>query len=260
MKVLVLSDVHSNIFALEAIWTHEQTADMILCAGDLVDYGTHPLETLSWLIDHKAICVLGNHDQCLIETYKNGRFSEKFIPPQDFKWVHHNCNNLTPDSVDYLENLPISVSLTFDGFFYIMRHHSLMGYNTVESLMQFETLWQQLKKPDIQNDQDKPRRFIFGHTHLQRLNHLSPFCEWLNPGSASYRRPHDPDKNAHYAIIQDGNIQLKTVPYDRVSPFHIVEQLIVNKAMMQTELQDAAFFFGNALTTRDPLPEIEVLQ
>ena len=42
MKILALSDIHSNIYALDAIWDKEKDADLIVAAGDLVDYGPFP--------------------------------------------------------------------------------------------------------------------------------------------------------------------------------------------------------------------------
>jgi hypothetical protein len=69
MKALILSDVHSNIVALEAIWAREGDADAIYCAGDLVDYGVYPRETLAWMRAHNVVCVQGNHDRQVAETF-----------------------------------------------------------------------------------------------------------------------------------------------------------------------------------------------
>jgi len=49
MKALIISDIHSNIYALEAIWAQERDNDIIYCAGDLVDYGPFPKEVLDWV-------------------------------------------------------------------------------------------------------------------------------------------------------------------------------------------------------------------
>ena len=89
MKILVLSDIHSNIFALEAIWKRERDSDLILCAGDLVDYGPHPKEVVDWVRAHSVICVQGNHDQFLISSYRSGRTLER-VPAEERAWVHHN--------------------------------------------------------------------------------------------------------------------------------------------------------------------------
>ncbi len=56
--------------------------------------------------------------------------------------------------------------------------------------------------------------------------------EWLNPGSASYRRPDDPDKTAHYATITDGEIRLKQIPYDRKPQFEKAKEFINTDKMM----------------------------
>lgn len=66
--------------------------------------------------------------------------------------------------------------------------------------------------------------------------------EWINPGSISYRRPDDPDKTAHYAVILDGNIQLKSIAYDRTLQLAEAKRLLKNDRMMRTELQDFMFF------------------
>ena len=39
MKVLIISDIHANMDALNAVWARESDADAILCAGDVVDWG-----------------------------------------------------------------------------------------------------------------------------------------------------------------------------------------------------------------------------
>ena len=42
MKALIISDIHSNIYGLEAVYKKEKDSDIIYCAGDLVDYGPFP--------------------------------------------------------------------------------------------------------------------------------------------------------------------------------------------------------------------------
>ena len=66
MKALVVSDIHSNIYALQAIWEQEHDSDVIYCAGDLVDYGPFPSEVIQWVREHEVICVGGNHDAWVV--------------------------------------------------------------------------------------------------------------------------------------------------------------------------------------------------
>ena len=69
MKLLILSDVHANPCALDAIWAKESDCDAIYCTGDLVDYGPFPVEVIRWFREHNVKCVLGNHDAELIEFH-----------------------------------------------------------------------------------------------------------------------------------------------------------------------------------------------
>ena len=46
MKVIVLSDVHANIWALDAVLEQEREYDLLCFAGDMIDYGTAPAEVI----------------------------------------------------------------------------------------------------------------------------------------------------------------------------------------------------------------------
>lgn len=46
MKVLVLSDVHANIWALDTVLKQESEYDLLCYAGDMIDYGTAPAEVI----------------------------------------------------------------------------------------------------------------------------------------------------------------------------------------------------------------------
>jgi len=64
MKLLIISDIHSNYEALLAV-AHAEKVDEIWCLGDLVDYGPEPAEVVQWVRHHASQCVLGNHDYAL---------------------------------------------------------------------------------------------------------------------------------------------------------------------------------------------------
>ena len=79
MKALVISDVHSNLLALEAVWKKEGDSKAVYCAGDIADWGLYPRETIAWLREHDARCVRGNHDDDLLACRKGGAFNR--MPP-----------------------------------------------------------------------------------------------------------------------------------------------------------------------------------
>ena len=64
MRVAVISDVHSNLQALEAVLedANEAVIDELWCLGDVVGYGGRPSECLALVRERAAICLGGNHD------------------------------------------------------------------------------------------------------------------------------------------------------------------------------------------------------
>ena len=61
MKLLVLSDIHSNYVALKTILENERY-DLIAFAGDIVDYGPNPVECIDIIREYADYKVMGNHD------------------------------------------------------------------------------------------------------------------------------------------------------------------------------------------------------
>lgn len=251
MKLLVISDIHSNIWALQKILETEPHFDLLCCAGDLVDYGTAPREVIERMQAFDKIqMVRGNHDLHTVNIWKEQHFWD--IPPTEYKWVHHNCRRLDEAGIRYLENLPLHLTFEADGYVYLIQHQYDESYGIIESRCQFDEYWDAHADSKYRNA--GKRRMIFGHSHRQCVHVLGDGMEWLNPGSISYRRPDDPDKTAHYAVIEDGIIRLCRVFYDRSRLFKEARELAREHGMMTTELQDFFFFFGDAVTSRDPLP------
>jgi diadenosine tetraphosphatase ApaH/serine/threonine PP2A family protein phosphatase len=64
LRVAVISDVHSNLHALEAVLAEVDVAevDELWCLGDLVGYGPRPNECVALLRERAAVCLAGNHD------------------------------------------------------------------------------------------------------------------------------------------------------------------------------------------------------
>jgi putative phosphoesterase len=236
MKALVVSDIHSNIYALQAIWEREHDSDVLYCAGDLVDYGPFPCEVLAWMRDHNAVCVQGNHDAWVVMHYRQCP-NLWDIPEDEYLWVHHNARRLSEDEVEFLEQLPQSVSFVMDGITYHMQH-LFREYESILSLYEFRRFWREHVPATVADLPNK--RLIFGHTHRQAIHYLSDGELWLNPGSVSYRRPDDPTKEAHYLTITDGVISLKALAYDRTPLYEAVKR----ERMKQAELDVAYTFFG----------------
>lgn len=245
MKILLLSDIHANFDALRAV-ERAETWDEVWCCGDLVDFGPDPVPVIRWMQAHGARCVLGNHDAHVLTL--TGEDCRRAWDARTWQWAHQNYEQLSGGDLVYLRSLPKTLSLFADGVPYQMQHQYDGGYGIVESQDQFNHFWQ--------GEPAAERRLLFGHTHRRCMHLLGEGALWLNPGSVSYRRPDDPDKRAHYMVIEDGRVRFGAVSYDRSALLSKTQEIHRSGRMLATNLQDAYFFFGDARTTRDPLPEI----
>lgn len=248
MKILLLSDIHSNIQALQAVLHVEGNVDLLVCAGDLVDYGISPAQIVDYFRTYSGELKLvqGNHDAHVVSVFYDE--SWKTVSGDENKWVHHNCRLLSESNIEFLNVLPKQSVFFADNWWYLLTHQYDDRYRIIECKKQFEDFWRCFTPEEIW---DYPkRRVIFGHTHRQCQCILNNGIEWLNPGSLSYRRPDDPDKHAHYMVIQDGMVTCKQEPYDRSIQFALAAEYHKKKTMMETEIQDFYFFFGDASTSR----------
>ena len=254
MRLLILADIHANIAALRSIEKDAGRIDAVYCAGDYVDYGTDPHEIIRWLKEHNAVCVMGNHDAHLLRILALGE-AEAFRGTARYQWVHDNIDRITVSDADFLRALPNKVCFSSDGINYLMQHQMQEGtYDVPENLQCFNDLWANgYKNRAVQGIE---KRMIFGHTHRRCVHVLDNDRLWMNPGSASYRRPDDPDKRAHYMIVENGRVEFRAVSYDRSTMLERTLVYVRTGTMLETDLQDAMFFFGEAKTTREPLPRV----
>ncbi|MFT5702132.1 MAG: putative phosphodiesterase [Desulforhopalus sp.] len=73
MRTAVLSDIHANLEAFEAVLYHaeKREVDSYVCLGDVVGYGANPNECIEILSSLSCPCLLGNHDAAVLEIPLN---------------------------------------------------------------------------------------------------------------------------------------------------------------------------------------------
>ncbi|MGD0802626.1 MAG: metallophosphoesterase family protein [Candidatus Bathyarchaeia archaeon] len=188
MKILVVSDIHSNLVALEAVLEDAGHWDAAISAGDIVGYGPNPEECIDRLYFKGFRCVLGNHDNA-VATIETDWFNDD---AQDA--IKINRSKLTLASLRWLGRLPIELKLELDGYKISVYHGSptepLTSYIYPDSAKtQAENLLS-LTGSDI---------LILGHTHVPYMiendSHLM-----LNPGSVG--QPRDGDPRASYILLE----------------------------------------------------------
>lgn len=222
------------MYALEAIWQAERDSDLVVCTGDLVDYGPEPQAVVDWMRDQDALCTQGNHDAFLVRMHRRGHIGDK-VRLMERMWVHHNAARLDAAAIDYLDQLPPALTFEADGRFYAMTH-LYDEYQEIVSIHAFE----QFCGERFVGLNGRLPRLIFGHTHRQSVRLLSDRHLWLNPGSASYRRRDDPDQTAHYATIVNGRIALHRLAYD-ITPLRRYGEQV---AVRELELERYRNFFA----------------
>ena len=69
MKIAIISDIHGNIYALRNIIDKidDEKVDFIICLGDLVGYGPHPNEVVSFIKRKNILCIKGNYDASVVD-------------------------------------------------------------------------------------------------------------------------------------------------------------------------------------------------
>ncbi|MDP9251376.1 MAG: metallophosphatase family protein [Chloroflexota bacterium] len=93
MRVGLLSDIHANLVALEAVLAAVGKADALWVTGDTVGYGPDPGDTLALLRERKALLVQGNHDRAVAtgegleyfhdQAAEAARLHQQWLSPED---------------------------------------------------------------------------------------------------------------------------------------------------------------------------------
>ena len=199
MTILIISDLHGNLEALEAL---PRNFDHLWVLGDLVNYGPNPAEVIQFVREHASAVVRGNHDHA-IAFNEDPRCSERFRQMAD-ETSRFTRSVLGEQDLNYLRNLPLKIGFEESGIRVLMCHatpgHPLFEYRTPESPLWFR-------------DQAEPSSSVLlvGHTHLP-FQLTSAGRSVVNPGSVGQAKHGRPE--ACYAKWEDSRITLHTVPYD----------------------------------------------
>lgn len=199
MRILVLADIHANWAALSAI---RESYDACFVLGDIVEYGAEPIECIDWVRKHATVAIRGNHDHSVSQR----------VPPPTGAGLRglagatrqQHWNLLSASHLKFLSRLPVSQTLELDHRRFYMVHAT--PRDPMDEYLAVDPVGWQQRLAGIDAD-----LVCVGHTHVQFRLELRKM-QLLNPGSVG--QPRDGDPRAAYAIIEDGEIQLKRVEYD----------------------------------------------
>lgn len=217
MRYLIISDIHANLVALEAVLQDaEGEWDQIWCLGDIVGYGPDPNECVALLRRHDHLSLSGNHDWAVLGKLEIDSFNREASAA--IRWTQEA---LSQENYDYLAELPSLLVLQP----FTLAHASPR-----------QPVWEYLldEAGAAQNFAYFETRYCFvGHTHTPVIfaetssgARRAPLPEpgaplelgaqrlIINPGSVG--QPRDSDPRAAYGIL-DGEAltwEYRRVAYD----------------------------------------------
>ena len=222
MRLALLTDLHANLEALEAVLEHAQRqgAEKLAFLGDLVGYGADPgpvVDRVQAAVAAGALAIKGNHDEA---TTRGPPAAMRADAARAVTWTREH---LRPEQLAFLAALPLTIQQG-DRLFV---HASAEDPSRWVYVLSAADAGRSLRAT-------RAREIISGHTHTPGLYHLAgdgsvgafrpvpgtpikltAFHRWLViPGSVG--QPRDGNPAACYAMLDDaaGVLVYHRVPYD----------------------------------------------
>jgi predicted phosphodiesterase len=224
MRCLVISDIHSNLAAFQAVLDDaEGKYDKVWCLGDLVGYGPNPNECIELLANLDHLGIAGNHDWAVL-----GKLDVDDFNPDARHVSLWTRNELTESNHEFLKSLPVAL---------IQEEQFTLVHGSPR-----HPIWEYILYPAVAQlnfEHFSTPYCLVGHTHSPVIfyapDNPGEICEALvpsanngpeslddrqqilNPGSVG--QPRDGDPRSSYAILDLDNL---TFEYHRI-PYPVAE-------------------------------------
>ncbi len=199
MRVALLSDIHANEPALQAVLSDlsADAVDLVICVGDIVGYGPDPSACVSRMREHADSCVAGNHDR---EANTPERYGGH---PTAGPGLKHTYDQLDDDQLTWLAELPERRRLEDDSIMVAHSHPDPAHTDQYVYPEDFSTVGATVDTEFL----------VMGHTHVQGAETVEGTLV-INPGSVG--QPRDGEPGAAYAVVDtdDQSADLRRVDYD----------------------------------------------
>lgn len=228
MKIGLLSDIHGNFKAFEAVLDDmaAENVDHIICLGDVATLGPQPRQVIKKLRVLKVDCIMGNHDEALsnIENLENYRIPS--ILSSTMKWCRHLLND---EEMEFISKFKKNIDIPLNDDESLIAYHGSINSNTVGVLPETSD-----KEAEDLISQRKAVIMVGGHTHLQmdRVINGTRIVSTGSVGCPFVSTPvfgEEPDllKVAQYGLVDysDGkiNVLLKSIQYDIESYLRVLK-------------------------------------
>ena len=218
MPILILSDIHANYVALQAVLDQAGTVEVLWCLGDTVGYGPQPNECVACMREQADVMLVGNHDLGVLGTISLATFNREARMANEW-----NGQQLDADKRDFLLSLEPMAQVN--------------DTVTLAHASPRDPVWEYILSTEIAAESfevlQTPLCFV-GHTHQAavytehagKLSYMRPADGFvlelepekryiINPGSVG--QPRDGDARAAWALYDP---EAATVTFRR-SSYHI---------------------------------------
>jgi putative phosphoesterase len=208
MKIAIITDVHGNLPALQAVLkaTQRDGVDLLVHLGDVIAIGPFPAECLDVLLNvSKAQFIMGNHDKWLVHGLPQPQpewMSDGEVMHQ--QWTH---KQIAPAQKTAVSLWPMLIQHNFTGVSVSFLHYALAANGR-----DFMPIINQPTATDFDLIFPATELVFYGHTH--RTSDIQGRARYINPGSLGCQ----PEAVAPYTIVVLANgrytIEHHTIPYD----------------------------------------------
>ena len=227
MKIAVISDIHGNDVALEAVLADLRGAgwdegDPLVCLGDAIQGGPQPAEVVARLRDLACPVVMGNADAWLLTGEETGDEAISDSRRQQMDAVRAwSLSRLSEADRAFIAGFQPTVTLSLDGDRRLLCFHgSPHSFDDVILPTTAEADFTALLTPFL------PAIQTGGHTHMQQIRRIGRSADFFfNPGSVGLAYSHQQpdtafyaDPWAEYAVLSTAQgtvrLELRRVPFD----------------------------------------------
>jgi len=212
MRLAIISDIHANLHALEAVWQdlEQQHPEAVYCLGDLVGYGAYPNEVVAFIRERQVPTIMGNYDEgvgldlhdcgCVYRDPELARLGDLSL-----LWSREHTSG---ENKQYLQGLPLQIRLPDGRPTLLLVHGSPRKMN--------EYLYEDRPRATFERIAAVAAAdvLLFGHTHLPYQKKVDKVL-FVNTGSVG--KPKDGDRRAGYVILEMGRrprVEFRRVEYD----------------------------------------------
>ncbi len=227
MKLAVISDLHSNREALEAVFDHIGGLGIqdVVCLGDIVGYGPDPEFCVDLVRGHTRWCLMGNHDEALFRDASD-------FNPHARKAIEYTRRRMQPhwySSSDrkarwrWLRGLPLRKSVGRFLFVhgsprdpvreYVLSTDGILNPDKLQAIFaSFDgiAVGGHTHQPGVHDESLRFYGLNGAEEHSFELEEGKKY--FVNVGSTG--QPRDSDNRACYAVIEDHQVTWHRVPYD----------------------------------------------